>query len=96
MTHEYLDTLAARRPDDADVQEVIAACRKMLAARQTWFDGQLADQAAARAAGLTHENIRLAVGEYLDGDISFGRLVELVRTAAKVLAERENQCKSAG
>jgi hypothetical protein len=91
MTHEYLDILAARRPDDADVQEVVAACRKLLDAHRAWFDGQLADQASARAAGLTHENVRLAVGEYLDGDISFGRLVELVRTAAKVLAEQERK-----
>jgi hypothetical protein len=91
MTHEYLDILAARRPDDADVQEVIAACRKMLDARQAWFAGQMADQAAAREAGLTHDNLKLAVAEYIDGDISFGRLVELVRTAAKTLAEQERQ-----
>lgn len=91
MTHEYLDILAARRPDDADVQEVIAACRKMLDARRAWFDGQLADQAAARDAGLTHDNIKLAVAEYAAGDISFARLVELVRTAAKVLAEQERK-----
>ena len=32
-------------------------------------------------------NIREAVGEYAAGEISFGRLVELVRTAAKALAE---------
>ncbi len=88
MTHEYLDILAARRPDDADVQEVIVACRKMLDARQAWFDGHLADQAAAREAGLTHANIRDALA---DPTLSFGRLVELVRTAAKVLAEQERQ-----
>lgn len=91
MTHEYLDILAARRPDDADVQEVIAACRKMLDAQQAFIAQALADQAAAREAGLTHENIRLAVAEYLDGDSSFGRLVELVRTAARVLAEQERK-----
>jgi hypothetical protein len=86
MTHEYLDTLAARRLDDADVQEVIAACRKLLDAHRAWFDGQLADQAAAREAGLTHANIREALA---DPTLSFGRLVELIRTSARILAEQE-------
>lgn len=87
MTHEYLDILAARRPDDADVQEVIAACRKMLDARQAFITQSLADQAAAREAGLTHANIREALA---DPTLSFGRLIELIRTSAKVLAGRQD------
>ncbi len=87
MTEEYLQTLLARRPDDADIAELAAAWRKLAAANRAIQDQMLADMAAARAAGLTHANIREAVGEYADGEISFGRLVELVRTAAKALAE---------
>ena len=88
MTHEYLDILAARRPDDADVQEVIAACRKMLDARQAFIAQALADQAAAREAGLTHANIRDALA---DPTLSFGRVIELIRTSARILAEQERK-----
>jgi hypothetical protein len=88
MTHEYLDILAARRPDDADVQEVVAACRKLLDAQRAFIAQALADQAAAREAGLTHANIREALA---DPTLSFGRLVELIRTAAKTLAEQERK-----
>jgi hypothetical protein len=87
VTEEYLQTLLARRPDDQDIAELAAAWRKQTESVRRLQDHMLADMAAARAAGLTHANIREAVGEYADGEISFGRLVELVRTAAKALAE---------
>lgn len=87
MTEEYLQILLARRPDDADIAELAAAWRKQTESVRRLQDTMLADMAAARAAGLTHETIRAAVGEYADGEISFGRLVELVRAAAKALSE---------
>lgn len=45
------------------------------------------DDKRARDAGLTHENIRKALSDYAADDISFGRLVEIVRASARLLAE---------
>lgn len=87
MTEEYLQLLLARRPDDADIADLAAAWRKQRETIQAFTAQQSADQAAARAAGLTHDQIRQALGEYAAGEISFGRVVELIRTAAKTLAE---------
>lgn len=44
------------------------------------------DDRCAREAGLTHDNIREALSAYAADDISFGRLVEIVRASARVLA----------
>lgn len=87
MTEEYLQTLLARRPDDQDIADLAAAWRDKAAINMRIRQEMLADMAEARAAGLTHENIRKAIGEYADGEISFGRLVDLVRAAARALAE---------
>jgi hypothetical protein len=86
MTEEYLQTLLARRPDDQDIADLAAAWRKQTESVRRLQDQMLADMAEARAAGLTHENIRKAIGEHADGEISFGRLVDLVRAAARALA----------
>ena len=86
MTEEYLQTLLARRPDDQDIADLAAAWRKQTESVRRLQDQMLADMAEARAAGLTHETIRKAIGEHADGEISFGRLVELVRVAARALA----------
>jgi hypothetical protein len=87
MTEEYLQTLLARRPDDQDIADLAAAWRKQTESVRRLQDQMLADMAQARAAGLTHENIRKAIGEHADGEISFGRLVDLVRASARALAE---------
>lgn len=86
MTEEYLQTLLARRPDDQDLADLAAAWRLTTERNRAIQEQMLADMAEARAAGLTHETIRKAIGEHADGEISFGRLVELVRTAARALA----------
>ena len=86
MTEEYLQILLARRPDDQDLADLAAAWRLTTERNRAIQDQMLADMAEARAAGLTHENIRKAIGEHADGEISFGRLVELVRAAARALA----------
>jgi len=44
------------------------------------------DDRCAREAGLTHDNIREALSAYAADDISFGRLVEIVRASARVMA----------
>jgi hypothetical protein len=86
VTEEYLQTLLARRPDDQDLADLAAAWRLTTERNRAIQEQMLADMAEARAAGLTHETIRKAIGEHADGEISFGRLVELVRTAARALA----------
>jgi hypothetical protein len=86
MTEEYLQALLARRPDDQDIADLAAAWRDKAAINMRIRQEMLADMAEARAAGLTHENIRKAIGEHADGEISFGRLVDLVRAAARALA----------
>lgn len=48
-----------------------------------------ADMAYMRSLGLSHEAIRQVVAEHDAGDISTSKLVELVRAAARVMAEDE-------
>lgn len=45
------------------------------------------DDRRARDAGLTHDNIRKAMSDHAADEISFGRLVEIVRASARLLAE---------
>lgn len=46
-----------------------------------------ADEERMRNAGLTYDAIRTILNEYQEGEISFGKLVDLVRTAADILSK---------
>ncbi len=46
-----------------------------------------ADEERMRNAGLTYDAIRTILNEYEEGEISFGKLVDLVRTAADILSK---------
>jgi len=53
----------------------------------TFNDLLLHDIAKMRDYGLTYEGIRLIVNKYHNGDISYGKLVELIRAAARAMAQ---------
>jgi hypothetical protein len=40
-----------------------------------------------RAYGLSYEGVRKILHEYNDGEISFGKLMDLLRAAARAMAE---------
>jgi hypothetical protein len=42
-----------------------------------------------REYGLSYEGVRQVLHEYNDGDISFGKLMDLIRAAARAMAEEE-------
>lgn len=82
---EQYDALATER-DEAraianaavrEVSESFLKCKEWLAA----------DAEQARSYGLTHQGIRKMVHDYLDDEMSFGKLVDLIRAAAKAMAE---------
>ena len=45
------------------------------------------DERRAREAGLTYDNVREALRDLADEEITFARLVEILRATARVMAE---------
>jgi hypothetical protein len=45
------------------------------------------EAAQMREYGLTYEGVRTVLHEYNDGEISFGKLMDLIRAAARMMAE---------
>jgi hypothetical protein len=43
-----------------------------------------------RAYGLSYEGVRQVLHEYNDGEISFGKLMDLIRAAARAMAEEQH------
>jgi|694.fasta_scaffold03411_30 hypothetical protein len=76
----------------ARVRELEAECAELRAEPNTWavqkflqMIRQHAEQ--MRAYGISYEGVRQVLREYNDGDISFGKLMDLIRAAARAMAE---------
>lgn len=87
---------AAERVTDKVRAEVAALRARVAALEPLAADGAKAYMAALRAdaaqmreLGLTHRAIRAIVDEHAAGEVSTGKLVDLVRAAARALADDE-------
>ena len=84
--------IAAARTDVpaliARVRELEAECERQSTLAATTFNALIAnDIAQMRAYGLSYEGVRKVLHEYNDGEISFGKLMDLIRAAARAMAE---------
>jgi hypothetical protein len=71
----------------ARVRELEAECERQSATAAKTFHALIAnDIAQMRAYGLSYEGVRKVLREHDDGDISFGKLMELLRAAARAMA----------
>jgi hypothetical protein len=74
----------------ARVRELEAECERQSTLAATTFNALIAnDIAQMRAYGLSYEGVRTVLHEYNDGEISFGKLMDLLRAAARAMAEEE-------
>jgi hypothetical protein len=79
----------------ADVPALVACVRKLEAecertrifGSRKFAELRAADVEQLRGYGLTFENVRKVLHEYNDGEISFGKLMDLIRAAARAMAE---------
>lgn len=53
-----------------------------------------ADAAQMREYGISYEGVRKVLHEYNDGEISFGKLMDLIRAAARAMAEDDRRAAS--
>ena len=78
----------------ARVRELEAECAELRAEPNMWavqkFLQMIREHAEQmRAYGLSYEGVRKVLHEYNDGEISFGKLMDLIRAAARAMAEEE-------
>jgi len=67
-----------------------AECERQSTLAATTFNALIAnDIAQMRAYGLSYEGVRALLGDFDDGDITFAKLMDLIRAAARVMAEEE-------
>jgi len=72
----------------ARVRELEAECERQSTLAAKTFNALIAnDIAQMRAYGLSYEGVRKVLHEYNDGEISFGKLMDLIRGAARAMAE---------
>ena len=72
----------------ARVRELEAECERQSTLAAKAFNALIAnDIAQMRAYGLSYEGVRKVLHEYNDGEISFGKLMDLIRAAARAMAE---------
>lgn len=65
-----------------------AECERQSTLAATTFNALIAnDIAQMRAYGLSYEGVRKVLHEHDDGEISFGKLMDLIRAAARAMAE---------
>ncbi len=70
------------------VQELEAECERMRTFAAQNFSTMIRQEAEQmRAYGLSYEGVRKVLHEYNDGEISFGKLMDLIRAAARAMAE---------
>jgi hypothetical protein len=89
------DFLVAARTDVpalvARVRELEAECeRTRIFGSRTFAELRAADVEQMRGYGLTYEGVRQVLREYNDGEISFGKLMDLIRAAARAMAEEQH------
>ena len=84
--------IAAARTDVpaliARVRELETECERQSTLAATTFNALIAnDIAQMRAYGLSYEGVRALLGDFDDGDITFAKLMDLIRAAARAMAE---------
>jgi hypothetical protein len=78
--------------DSFDVVEMVrwlaAECERLRTFAAQNFSQMIRQEAEQmRAYGLSYEGVRKVLHEYNDGEISFGKLMDLIRAAARAMAE---------
>jgi hypothetical protein len=72
----------------ARVRELEAECERMKTFAAQNFAQMIRQEAEQmRAYGLSYEGVRKVLREHDDGEISFGKLMDLLRAAARAMAE---------
>jgi hypothetical protein len=72
----------------ARVRELEAECeRTRIFGSRKFAELRAADVEQMREYGLSYEGVRKVLHEYNDGEISFGKLMDLIRAAARAMAE---------
>jgi hypothetical protein len=72
----------------ARVRELEAECERQSTLAAKTFNALIAnDIAQMRAYGLSYEGVRALLGDFDDGDITFAKLMDLIRAAARAMAE---------
>jgi hypothetical protein len=67
-----------------------AECERMKTFAAQNFSAMIRQEAEQmREYGLSYEGVRTVLHEYNDGEISFGKLMDLLRAAARAMAEEE-------
>jgi predicted RNase H-like nuclease (RuvC/YqgF family) len=70
------------------VRELEAECERMKTFAAQNFSAMIRQEAEQmREYGLSYEGVRKVLHEYNDGEISFGKLMDLLRAAARAMAE---------
>jgi chromosome segregation ATPase len=68
--------------------EARAECERLRTFAAQKFSAMIRQEAEQmRAYGLSYEGVRKVLHEYNDGEISFGKLMDLIRAAARAMAE---------
>jgi hypothetical protein len=84
--------IAAARTDVpaliARVRELEAECERLKTFAAKSFSQMVCQEVEQmREYGLSYEGVRKVLHEYNDGEISFGKLMDLIRAAARAMAE---------
>jgi hypothetical protein len=70
------------------VRNIVAECERMKTFAAENFSAMIRQEAEQmRAYGLSYEGVRQVLREHDDGEISFGKLMDLLRAAARAMAE---------
>jgi hypothetical protein len=92
LTDENAAFISAARTDVpaliARVRELEAECERMKTFAAQNFSTMIRQEVEQmREYGLSYEGVRKVLHEYNDGEISFGKLMDLIRAAARAMAE---------
>lgn len=92
LTDENAAFISAARTDVpaliARVRELEAECeRTRIFGSRKFAELRAADVEQMRGYGLSYEGVRKVLREHDDGEISFGKLMDLIRAAARAMAE---------
>jgi hypothetical protein len=79
----------------ARVRELEAECERMKTFAAQSFSAMIRQEVEQmREYGLSYEGVRKVLHEYNDGEISFGKLMDLIRAAARAMAEDNQRAAS--
>ena len=79
------------------IRELEAECERLKTFAAQNFSQMLRQEAEQmREYGLSYEGVRKVLHEYNDGEISFGKLMDLIRAAARAMAEDQLSGKTGG